>query len=35
MTGNLLTGAGPVLEERYERGAWKVSGKARKLKVEG
>jgi len=34
MTGCLLAGAGPVLGDRYERGARKVSWKDRKLKVE-
>src|SRR6266705_1396411 len=34
MTGCLLVGAGPVLEDRYERGARKVSWKGRKLNVE-
>jgi hypothetical protein len=34
MIGCLLAGAGPVLGDRYERGARKVSWKDRKLKVE-
>jgi hypothetical protein len=34
MNGCLLAGAGPVLGDRYERGARKVSWKDRKLKVE-
>src|SRR5882762_8565414 len=34
MTACLLVGAGPVLGDRYERGARKVSWKGRKLKVE-
>src|SRR6267143_5782353 len=34
MTGCLLTGGGPGLGDRYERGARKVSWKGRKLKVE-
>src|SRR5882724_6552586 len=34
MTGCLLAGAAPVLGDRYERGARKVSWKGRKLKVE-
>jgi len=34
MTGCLLAGAGPVLGDRYERGARKVSRKGRELNME-
>jgi hypothetical protein len=35
MTGCLLAGAGPVLGDRYERGARKVPGKVENWKLKG